>query len=239
MASRAEPSTPGFVRRFTLTERMVHWTHATAFFALLASGLVLYVPSLSQWISRRDLIKNIHIWTAVAWAVALLLVVVYGNKRVLVATWREVESIDRDDRRWLVGGRTPQGRFNAGQKVNAIVTIAFAFLFALSGFFIWLGERNTAYRLDGAVAVHDWLMYVSLILVAGHLYLAVIHPTTRHALRGMTLGDVREDWARQHHPKWVASEAEGGSRQTESDATVLTRGVGSDVSVVGSSDGSS
>ena len=206
MASRAEPTRSGFVRRFTLTERLVHWIHATSFFALLASGLVLYVPSLSQWISRRDLVKNVHIWTAVTWAVALLLVVIYGNHGALAATWREVESIDGDDRRWLRGRRAPQGRFNAGQKVNTIVTAAFAVLFAVSGFFLWLGERNTAYRLDGAVAVHDWLMYISLILVAGHLYLAVIHPTTRHALRGITLGDVREDWARQHHAKWLADD---------------------------------
>ncbi|HXY17030.1 MAG TPA: cytochrome b/b6 domain-containing protein [Gaiellaceae bacterium] len=214
MALPAEQSKPGFVRRFTLTERLVHWTHATAFFALLASGLVLYVPALSTWISRRNLIKNIHIWTAVAWAVALLLLVIYGNKRALWASWREIETIDRDDRRWLFGARVPQGRFNAGQKVNAIVTAAFAVLFAVSGFFLWLGERNTAYRLDGAVAVHDWLMYISLILVSGHLYLAVIHPTTRHALRGMTLGDVREDWARDHHRKWVESDPAVGVEHT-------------------------
>jgi len=238
MASRAEPTKPGYVRRFTLTERIVHWTHATAFFALLASGLVLYVPSLSAWISRRNLIKNIHIWTAVAWAVALLLVVIYGNKRALVATWREIESIDADDRRWLRGRRTRQGRFNAGQKVNAIITAAFAFLFALSGFFIWLGERNTTYRLDGAVAVHDWLMYISLLLVTGHLYLALIHPTTRHALRGMTLGEVREDWARQHHAKWVEPEVRGVGRAAEMGSTNTPLGVGADVSVVRSSDGS-
>jgi len=238
MASRAEPTRPGYVRRFTLTERLIHWTHATAFFALLASGLVLYVPSLSAWISRRNLIKNIHIWTAVAWAVALLLVVIYGNKRALVATWREIESIDGDDRRWLRGRRAPQGRFNAGQKVNAIVTAAFAFLFALSGFFIWLGERNTTYRLDGAVAVHDWLMYISLFLVTGHLYLALIHPTTRHALRGMTRGDVRVGWARQHHRKWVDAGPPGPSRAAGPDPAVPAPGVGSDVSVVRSSDGS-
>jgi formate dehydrogenase subunit gamma len=203
MASRAEPSKPGYVRRFTLTERLFHWTHATAFFALLASGLVLYLPSLSTWISRRDLVKNIHIWTAVAWAVALGLLLVYGNRRALAATWREAEAIDRDDRGWLGGRHTPQGRLNAGQKVNLIVTAAFAVLFAVSGFFLWLGERNTTYRLDGAVAVHDWAMYISLVLVTGHLYLALIHPKTRHALRGMTLGDVREDWARAHHAKWL------------------------------------
>ena len=39
-------------------------------------------------------------------------------------------------------------------------------------------------------------MYVSLVLLVGHLYLALIHPATRHALRGMTLGTVdASDWA--------------------------------------------
>jgi formate dehydrogenase subunit gamma len=45
-------------------------------------------------------------------------------------------------------------------------------------------------------------MYVSLGLLVGHLYLALIHPATRHSLRGMTLGDVRVEWAIKHHPKW-------------------------------------
>jgi cytochrome b subunit of formate dehydrogenase len=52
------------------------------------------------------------------------------------------------------------------------------------------------------VILHDGLMYVSLVLLVGHLYLALIHPATRHALRGMTLGDVRVEWAVRHHPKW-------------------------------------
>jgi formate dehydrogenase subunit gamma len=203
-----ERSRPGYVKRFTATERIVHWTHAAAFFALLASGLALYVPRLSTWISRRDLVKNVHIWVAVAWAVALGAVFVVGNRRALRDTWREVETLDRDDRRWLRGGRAPQGRFNAGQKLNVLLTAAFAVLFAVSGFFLWLGERNTTYRLDGAVPLHDALMFASLALLVGHLYLAVIHPTTRHALRGMTRGDVREDWAAKHHAKWLETETD-------------------------------
>ena len=46
-------------------------------------------------------------------------------------------------------------------------------------------------------------MYISIVLVAGHLYLAVIHPATRESLRGITTGSVRTSWARQHHRKWV------------------------------------
>lgn len=202
-ASAPEVTRPGYVRRFTLTERFLHWTHAAAFFALLASGLVLYVPSLSIWISRRNLVKNVHIWTAVAWAAALVLIVAAGNRRALRETVREIETFDRDDRRWLRGRRAPQGRFNAGQKVNAILTAAFALLFALSGTLLWLGERNTAFRLTGTVFLHDALMYLSLVLLVGHLYLALIYPKTRHSLRGMTVGTVREEWAREHHPKWV------------------------------------
>jgi len=196
---------PGYVRRFTATERVLHWTHATAFFALLATGLVLYVPSLSIWVSRRDVVKNIHIWVAVAWFVALVFVVALGNRRALRETWQEIETIDRDDRRWLTGRRARQGRFNAGQKVNAILTAAFALVFVVSGFFLWLGERDHRFLLDGAVVVHDTAMYGSLVLLTGHLYLAVLHPTTRHALRGMTYGDVREDWAELHHAKWAAA----------------------------------
>ena len=46
-------------------------------------------------------------------------------------------------------------------------------------------------------------MYVSLVLLVGHLYLALIYPATRHALRGITVGSVRRDWAVEHHRKWI------------------------------------
>jgi len=193
-----------YVRRFTLTERLLHWVHATAFFILLASGLALYLPSLTIVVGRRPLVKSIHIWTAVAWAVAIVVIGLVGNRRALARTIREIDLFDRDDGRFLAGNlHAPQGRFNAGQKVNTILTAAFAVLFAVSGFFLWYGERNTGFRLEGALYLHDALMYLSVVLLAGHLYLAVIYPKTRHSLRGITVGAVREDWARAHHAKWI------------------------------------
>lgn len=182
---------------------MLHWVHAVAFFALLATGLILWIPELSALVARRNLVKNVHVWVAVAWALALVLIVVFGDRRTLRATWRDIETIDRDDRRWLLGRKAPQGRFNAGQKVNALATAAFAVLFAISGLLLWLSARDSRFRWEGPIVVHDALTYASIVLVMGHLYLAVIHPATRHALRGMTQGDVREDWARAHHSKWV------------------------------------
>jgi formate dehydrogenase subunit gamma len=203
------------IQRFTRTERTLHWIHASAFFALLLTGLILYLPALSTVVSRRNLVKNVHIWVAVAWAIALVVIFVAGNRKRLLEDWREVETIDRDDRRWLRGRRAPQGRFNAGQKLNTLVTVAFALLFALSGFFLWLGERDHRFIFAGTGSVHVALTYVSVVLVVGHLYLALIHPTTRHALRGITTGEVDEAWARKHHAKWVETERRAALRSTE------------------------
>jgi formate dehydrogenase subunit gamma len=194
------------VERFGRTERALHWVHATGFFAMLATGLVLYLPALSELVARRNLVKNLHIFSAVAWAAAIVLVVALGDRRRLAADWREIEALDRDDRRWLRGRPAAQGRFNAGQKLNVIVTAAFALLFALSGFFLWLGERDHRFIFDGTGTVHDTLTLLSVCLLVGHLYLALIHPSTRHALRGITTGEVDESWARKHHGKWVDAE---------------------------------
>jgi formate dehydrogenase subunit gamma len=179
--------------------------HAAAFLVLLGSGLCLYLPSLAELVGRRPLLKSIHIYTAVAWAVAIVVVVAFGDRRALRATVRELDRLD-------------SSRLNVGQKLNAIATAAFAILFGVSGLFLWYGERDTRFRLPGALLVHDWLMDVSLVLFAGHLFLSLIYPRTRHALSGMTRGWVDEDWARTHHPEWAAEAQVGrmrGSRNPE------------------------
>jgi formate dehydrogenase subunit gamma len=200
--------TPGAVKvritRFTRTERAVHWIHAASFLAMLVTGLVLYIPAWSSWFGRRHLVKNVHLVTAVVWVIAIALVVIVGNRKALMRTWRDAETIDADDRRWLTGRGAPQGRMNAGQKLNTIVTVAFALLFLLTGFLLWLGERDHRFLFAGTGALHDLLTFVSIAILVGHLYLALIHPSTRHALRGMVKGDVDLEWAERHHSKWVA-----------------------------------
>ena len=129
---------------------------------MLATGLILYLPVLSEAVARRNLVKNVHLFSAVAWALAIALVLVLGDRRRLADDWREIETIDADDRRWLRGRRAPQGRFNAGQKVNALLTAAFAVLFVVSGFFLWLGERDHRFLFDGTGTVHETLTLASV-----------------------------------------------------------------------------
>ena len=192
----------GYVRRFSRTERLLHWANALGFFVLLASGLILYLPSLAIIVGRRPLIKDIHFWSGIGWVTMLALIVLLGARHGLARTARELDAFDADDLRWLRGKRAPQGRFNAGQKINATLTAAYTVLFFVSGLLLWLGERDTRFRFASTVVLHDGLMYVSVLLLVGHLYLALIYPATRHALRGMTVGTVDRRWAARHHAKW-------------------------------------
>jgi formate dehydrogenase subunit gamma len=201
---------PRFIHRFSRTERTLHWVHAAAFFVLLGSGLVLYLPGLSALVGRRAFVKDVHFDTGLAWMLAIALIVVLGDRHGLRRTVREIEAFDRDDRLWLRRLPRPQGRFNAGQKLNAVLTASFAVLFAVSGLLLWYGERNNSFRFASTILLHDGLMYVSIVLVAGHLYLAVIHPATRESLRGVTTGSVRTSWAREHHRKWVDEQVPPG-----------------------------
>ena len=70
--------------------------HASAFFVLLGSGLVLYLPSLSVAVGRRPLLKDIHFWTGISWAVAIFLIAVLGNRGALMRAVREIDVFDSD-----------------------------------------------------------------------------------------------------------------------------------------------
>src|SRR5207302_167297 len=80
-------------------ERLLHWVNAAGFFFLLVTGLILYLPSLSVLVSRRQTVQAIHFWGGVGWLAALAAVVVLGFRRLL-ATAREIEQFDRDDVLW-------------------------------------------------------------------------------------------------------------------------------------------
>jgi formate dehydrogenase subunit gamma len=199
------------IARFGRTERLGHWLLAATFFVMLGSGLALYLPSLSNVVARPTA-KAWHLWSAASLGIGIVILVALGNRRALAETARDLECLDGDDARWLAGGPKRfvtgdapprQGRFNAGQKLNAAITLGLMIVMGVTGLLLWYGEQDTAYRYAGTVYVHDWGTFILMVLVAGHIYLAVLHPATRHALRGMTAGDVDRAWAEEHHAKWA------------------------------------
>jgi formate dehydrogenase subunit gamma len=200
------------VQRFGVTERRLHTIHATAFFVLLLTGFVLYLPFLAQIVSDRPLMKGIHLVTAVVWLTALALLALLGDRAALRRTRRDIERFDADDLLFVrTRGRAGEaGRFNGGQKAHALLQAGLGVLFVVSGVLLWLGERDTAFRLPGTIALHDAATLLLAVLVAGHVMQATSHP---QSLEGIRRGTVRESYAAAHHPRWdaVAASADPGT----------------------------
>lgn len=202
------------VERFTRTERAVHWVQAISFLILLITGFALMLPVVEGLFGHREFLREIHLTCAFLFAFGPTIVALSGDRASLGRDVEAVDTWDSDDLRWLVpfpvlravGIRTPpQGRFNAGQKLNAIFVLWSTLFFTISGLIIWQNRRFPLDLVSRANSIHTALAYIALAAFVGHLFLATIYPPTRHALRAMTEGWVHEDWAREHHPKWATS----------------------------------
>ena len=188
-----------FLRRFTKTERAAHWLVAAAFALMLGSGG--QVPHHWQWTTFWF---DVHVGAAVVLVAGLAGLLVAANGRSLRRTVGELRGLDADDRAWLSPGRIlarrpapPVRRFNAGQKLNArLALVGIGGLYATGIYLVTIGHAAFG-NLHGPFA------FLTSALIAGHIFMAVLNPATRHALRGMTLGSVRREWAEHHFPLWV------------------------------------
>ena len=65
-------------------------------------------------------------------------------------------------------------------------------------------RRSVTGNVSPQNEIHSGMAVAMVVLIGGHVYMAVLNPATRHALRGMTLGHIDRDWAEHHHPRWDA-----------------------------------
>jgi formate dehydrogenase subunit gamma len=212
------------IPRFGRSERVAHWLLAATFASMLGTGVVM--GGIGPLGHREVLI--VHVGSAVLLLVGVaLLLLPRRSRHPLAHVAHDLRVIDARDRRWLrrapraylTGGDLPAaGRFNGGQKINArLVLLLLAVLFVSGA--AELGRDTSAFRSLGFLAApHGLAAGIAAALVAMHVYLAVLHPSTRASLRGITLGSVDRAWAEQHHGEWVDAldERERGASRTGS-----------------------
>jgi formate dehydrogenase subunit gamma len=225
-------ATRSTIQRFTATERGLHWTHAISFLLLLLTGCFLYFPALSELAGNLHIahltILNVHVALGAFYIGGPLLWWLLGDRHALRRDLRELDVWDKDDVAFLrspvsvvvEGKAPPQGRFNAGQKINTILLGAAALGFGVTGLIMWQSGTHLfpQWMVQGSVNMHDILALLTAALVAGHIYLATLHPTTRPGLAGIITGYVDRTWARHHHPKWVAQQE--AAEHAEQEVTV-------------------
>lgn len=103
----------------------------------------------------------------------------------------------------------PQGRFNAGQKVNVVLVAAMAVGFSATGGILMHKEDMPAWLVSRALWLHDFLTVAAVALFLGHLAYVLVTKHGRTYLAGMVRGWVPEELARERHLRWWEEETGG------------------------------
>jgi len=203
------------VIRFAKTTRWLHWSFALPFLSLAATGGALALRGALGMDAElgADILRAHEAAGAALWVLPAV-VLLSGETATTLRDLSLVARWTHDDLRWLArqplaaAGRAEPpaaGKLNAGQKLNGLLTVGLTLALTVSGLWIW---RHPGALVPLAVHMVCFLLWIPLF--AGHLFLALVAPGTRPALRGILTGRVSRDWARGHHARWVAELEEGG-----------------------------
>jgi formate dehydrogenase subunit gamma len=192
--------------RFDGVERAVHWCNATLFGILIVTGASLKIGSFAVLVAHRHLVKNIHVYTGLLLPVPLLIGLALPAGRMLRTDLGRLNRWSRDDKRWWSAreratGRVQLGKFNPGQKLNAIFIGAAIVVQLMTGSIMkWFQPFPNSWR-TGATFVHDSTWLVLIVVIAGHIMFAL---RDQESLSSMLRGSVSERWARHERPAWWA-----------------------------------
>jgi formate dehydrogenase subunit gamma len=206
-----------YVTRFSASERIAHWLHFLAFTVLLGTGGFLYMPALQPFTigAAGEAARLSHRLAAVVFILCPLIYLL-GDPKGFVGSLREAFSWGADDIRWLrlawqyytKGAEVdvpPQGKYSAGQKLNALTQVIVFILFTITGLIMWFGPglgwvSSTVFLWS--VIIHDLSVTAAVVFFLLHLYLVAIHPFTRESITAMFEGVVTREYAEEHHAKW-------------------------------------
>jgi formate dehydrogenase subunit gamma len=203
---------PARVHRFDGMVRVVHWTVALLLLVAMTTGFVLYVGSLSAVVGRRELLRNLHVWSGLAAPLPILVAYLAPGRAALRRDVRSLARWSDDDLRWLRSfgrrARDRVGKFNGGQKANAVFVAGALPVMVMTGVIMrWYEPFPLDWR-TGATFVHDWTAIALWIVTAGHIVKSLMEPA---ALRSMISGWMSTRAARAAHPAWIDDECSGGT----------------------------
>jgi len=202
--------------RFKAPERLAHWLHFVAFTVLLGTGMFIYLPALRAFATGNagEAARLAHRIAALVFMLSPIIYLVF-SPREFFESLREMFKWGPDDFAWLRGaaayytyGRKaqlpPQGKYNAGQKLNALTQFIAFGVFVVTGLLMWFGKGAVPVGVfRWVVILHDLAVIATTSLFVLHLYLVGIHPLTRESITAMVEGSVSEAYAKEHHTLWL------------------------------------
>jgi formate dehydrogenase subunit gamma len=209
------PPTGRVLLRFTLLDRVIHWSTAITFCILAISGLIMLfgkavlLPligyTLFSWLAILG--KNLHNFAGPLFSICVLM---------LLFNFVRDNFPGPGDWQWIrhFGGllskdEPPSGRFNAGEKlwfwggacVLGIIVSASGYVLDFPNF------DQTRQTMQIAHVIHSIGAILFMLGAMGHIYMGTLGMAG--AYDAMRTGYVDEEWAREHHAYWY-NEVKGG-----------------------------
>ena len=196
------------VERFTVVERVVHWTVAITFTLLAITGLIItfgktvLLPligyTLFAWLAIAA--KNIHNFVGPVLVVVLpiMIVLFIGENLFRRYDWVWLKKGGG----MLTGEHVAAGKANAGQKILFwLLVVLIGVTLSVTGLILDFPNFDQSRQtMQIANVIHMIAGIAGCALLAGHIYLGTVG--MKGAWEAMRYGYVDETWAREHHEYW-------------------------------------
>ncbi len=147
---------------------------------------------------------KVHVGAVVILGVGIAGALLFGQHHALLTATRRLFIFDRRDAAWLRArihdpfhpdADPAWGMFNTGQKLLAWALSTSVVIVIVTGVLSW--------SHGGEGGLHGAAVLLTGLLLAAHVFMAVVNPSTRPALHGIVFGRVPRGWAEQHHRAWL------------------------------------
>ena len=194
------------VKRFSASERLVHWINMLAFLVLADTGLGLYSQKffgLVAWYGGVDMSRAIHHYTGVVFIATTFLI---------FAQWmKDYTAPGEDSLGTVIKGYMdpeykgpPSGKLNAGQKLLGYVVFLLGLVMIATGLAMWFPFKLGRGLQQWMYFLHNLGFILFMLVMVVHVYLGTFgSPGT---WRAMAKGTVTKAWAKKHHPAWDGEE---------------------------------
>ncbi|PRR75043.1 formate dehydrogenase subunit gamma [Neomoorella humiferrea] len=203
------------IERFSPAVRLGHWSHAISVVALLLTGLALVFRGFGATLGSEGLkfFQQIHHFMAYPFTCLTLLILVFGAPRATAEWLKECFTWTKSD--WsfiraypakffgLKATLPEQGKYNAGQKLNSILTIIGFLIMIITGWPMLYPAKFSPTFVAWSRPIHSLGAMVLGAVLIGHAYLALLHPYSRESIQAMVKGRISMEYARSHHSLWI------------------------------------
>lgn len=207
------------VERHSLTVRFTHWTIALSGILLLFSGFgqmpmykrynIVKIPGLA-WSSNYEITLLLHYLSAIAFCAAISFHIVYHFKRkefsILPQKGDLREAIIGFLAMFGIGKEPAHDKFQAKQRIIYLIIGSTSLILVITGLI-------KSYKNMGVIIVDplvlQWVAFIHsgaamffMLLFCAHVA-AFTLKGHRPMVRSMITGKISEEFARNHHPKWL------------------------------------